>query len=94
MRLSARLKHAGKNCTHTFVKQLHISGILGGMMVYSANSNSHNWTLIFSANEKQKWPLSTLCWSDMIIRKRVFRGVIKCPTTSTTLDALPSTFAK
>ena len=94
MRLSARLKHAGKNCTHTFVKQLHIAGILGGMMAYSANSNSHNWTLIFSANEKQKWPLSTSCWSDIIIRKRVFRGVIKCPVTNTTLDALPSTFAK
>ena len=89
MRLSARLKHAGKNCTHTFVKQLHIAGILGGMMAYSANSNSHN-----SANEKQKWPLSTSCWSDIIIHKRVFRGVIKCPTTSTMLDALPSTFAK
>ena len=43
-------------------------------MVYSANSNSHNWTLIFSANEKQIWPLSTSCWSDIIIRKRVFRG--------------------
>ena len=94
MCLSAQLKHAGKNCTHTFVKQLYIAGIIGGMMVYSANSNSHNWTLIFSANEKQKWPLSTSCWSDIIIRKRVFRGVIKCPTTSTMLDALPSTFAK